>query len=161
MKMEDDSVLRASEGFVDEVFGEGKGKQHSDYLAYLENDALRDMIHRYHALESDTSHVSLEENYLIGMCVLCANQRYGPAQMFAKTLRHLGTSREKILEAVARLAMWIGGIPAAEAAAHIQKALREYDEKGAASLDAWFPDRARHGNGQRNDQRNDKRHNGG
>lgn len=143
---DDESVRRASEAFVDGVFGEGKGKRHSDYLAYLENDALREMIHRYHALESDTSALSLEENYLVGMCVLCATKSYGPAAMFAKTLRHLGTSKEKILEATARLAMWIGGIPAAEAAAHIQKALREYEEKGAASLDAWFPVKgAKHG----------------
>jgi hypothetical protein len=35
--------------------------------------------------------------------------------------------------------MWVGGITAAEAAAHIQKAIGEYERCGLASLDAWFP----------------------
>jgi alkylhydroperoxidase/carboxymuconolactone decarboxylase family protein YurZ len=138
--MDDPAVLRESEAFIDSVFGDGAGEKHSAYLAFLENDHLRDTIHRYHALEADKSRLSLEENYLLGMCVLCATKTFGPAAMFAKTLRHLGTPREKILEAIARLAMWIGGIPAAEASAHIQRALDEYDAKGQASLGAWFPE---------------------
>jgi hypothetical protein len=135
----DESVLRDSEAFLDAAFGEGAGKKHSEYLRRIQNDGLRETIHRYHALEANTEQLSLEENYLIGMCVLCVTKSWGPACMFAKTLRHLGVGREKILEAVARLSMWIGGIPAAEASAHVQKALREWDERGAASLEAWFP----------------------
>ena len=73
------------------------------------------------------------------MVVLCAQRAFGPAAMFAKTLLHLGVAREKLLEAIARLAMWVGGIAAAEAAAHIQKAIGEYEQRGLASLDAWFP----------------------
>jgi hypothetical protein len=145
MAMEDESILRASEAFLDRVFGEGHGRRHSDYLRYIQNEPLRQTLHRYHALEANTDELSLEENYLIGMCVLLAGRSFGPAAMFAKTLRHLGVGRAKILEAVGRMAMWIGGIPAAEATAHVQKALREWDEHGSASLDAWFPDRTRQG----------------
>jgi hypothetical protein len=68
-----------------------------------------------------------------------ATRCYGPASMFAKTLRHRGVPGTKILEVVGRLAMWTGPVPAAEAAGHIQRALREYDGEGAASTDAWFP----------------------
>jgi hypothetical protein len=68
-----------------------------------------------------------------------ATRCYGPASMFAKTLRHLGVPGTKILEVVGRLAMWIGPVPAAEAAGHIQRALREYDGEGAASTDGRFP----------------------
>jgi hypothetical protein len=145
-RMDDEVVLgeweAESEAYLDATFGEGAGKKHSQYLRYVENDSLREMLHRYHALEADTTHLSLEENYLLGMCVLCAARSWGPAGMFAKTLRHLGVSKEKILEAVARMAMWIGGIPAAEAAGHVQKALREFDEKGLGSMQAWFPEPA-------------------
>jgi hypothetical protein len=35
--------------------------------------------------------------------------------------------------------MWIGPVPAAEAAGHIQRALAEYDEKGEEALAGWFP----------------------
>ncbi len=143
--MEDEVVLRESEAFLDATFGEGAGRKHTEYLRYIQNDALRETLHRYHALEADTARLSLEENYLLGMCVLCATRSWGPACMFAKTLRHLEVPREKILEAVARLAMWVGGIPAAEATAHVQKALREFDERGSASLEAWFPDRTPRG----------------
>ena len=96
-------------------------------------------LHSYHVLESDTRYLSITENYLLGMVVLCAQRAFGPAAMFAKTLLHLGVAREKLLEAIARLAMWVGGIAAAEAAAHIQKAIGEYEQRGLASLDAWFP----------------------
>jgi alkylhydroperoxidase/carboxymuconolactone decarboxylase family protein YurZ len=138
--MDHEEWLRDSETFVDSVFGDGQGEKHTEYLRFIENDALREMIHRYHAIESDTTHLSLAENYLIGMSVLCALKSWGPVAMFAKTLRHLGVTEAKILEATARLSMWIGGIPAAEATAHVQRALREYREKGAASLQAWFPE---------------------
>jgi hypothetical protein len=130
----------SSEQYVDRIFGEGAGVRHARFLDQIENDALRDEIHRYHEIQADTSLLSLEEHYLLATCVLCATRSYGSAQMFAKTLRHLGVSRDKILAAVARLAMWIGGIPAVEATAHIRRAMDEYDRQGAASMAAWFPD---------------------
>lgn len=128
-----------SERYLDELFGEGAGAKHSAFIDRLAHPALREALHGYHVLESDTRHLSVEENYLLGMTVLCAQRNYGPAAMFAKTLRHLGVSPDKLLEATARLAMWVGGIAAAEAAAHIQKAIGEYDQRGLASLEAWFP----------------------
>jgi hypothetical protein len=140
--MDDDSVLRASEAFLDATFGDGAGKKHTAYLEYIQSPGLREALHRYHAREADTAHLTLVENYLIGMCVLFAQRSWEPGCMFAKTLRHLGVSREKILEAVARMEMWVGGIPAAEATAHVQRALRDFDEQGAGALKAWFPERA-------------------
>ena len=128
-----------SERYLDDLFGEGAGAKHSAFIDRLAHPALREALHGYHVLESDTRHLSVEENYLLGMTVLCAQRAYGPAAMFAKTLRHLGVSPDKLLEATARLAMWVGGIAAAEAAAHIQKAIGEYEQRGLASLDAWFP----------------------
>jgi alkylhydroperoxidase/carboxymuconolactone decarboxylase family protein YurZ len=128
-----------SERYLDELFGAGAGARHSTFIDRLDHPALRDTLHGYHVLESDTRHLSVAENYLLGMTVLCAQRNYGPAAMFAKTLVHLGVPREKLLEAIARLAMWVGGITAAEAAAHIQKAIGEYEQRGLASLDGWFP----------------------
>ncbi|HET7504923.1 MAG TPA: hypothetical protein VFK02_28060 [Kofleriaceae bacterium] len=128
-----------SERYLDDLFGPGAGARHSAFIDRIDHPALRDALHGYHVLESDTRHLSVAENYLLGMAVLCAQRSYGPAGMFAKTLLHLGVPREKLLEAVARLAMWIGGIPAAEAAAHIQKAIGDYEQRGLASLEAWFP----------------------
>ena len=128
-----------SERYLDDLFGEGAGAKHSAFIDRHAHPALREALHGYHVLESDTRHLSVEENYLLGMTVLCAQRAYGPAAMFAKTLRHLGVSPDKLLEATARLAMWVGGIAAAEAAAHIQKAIGEYEQRGLASLDAWFP----------------------
>jgi alkylhydroperoxidase/carboxymuconolactone decarboxylase family protein YurZ len=125
--------------YLDELFGAGAGARHGAFIDRLEHPALRDTLHGYHVLESDTRHLSVAENYLLGMTVLCAQRNYGPAAMFAKTLLHLGVSRDKLLEVTARLAMWVGGIAAAEAAAHIQKAIGEYEQRGLASLDAWFP----------------------
>jgi hypothetical protein len=134
-----DDVVCETVEYVDRLFGEGAGRKHTQFLRYIENDALREMVHRCHPIEGDTTHVSLEENYLLGMAVLCSCRSYATAGNFARVLLHLGTSREKILEVVARLAMWIGPIPAAEAAAHIQRALDDYKQRGLASLDAWFP----------------------
>ncbi|HEY0194660.1 MAG TPA: hypothetical protein VGC42_26290 [Kofleriaceae bacterium] len=128
-----------SERYLDELFGPGAGARHAAFVDRLDHPALRETLHAYHVLESDTTWLSVTENYLIGMTVLCAQRSYAPAGMFAKTLLHLGTPREKIMEAIARLAMWVGGIAAAEAAAHIQKALGEYEQRGLASMDAWFP----------------------
>ncbi|MHB8874940.1 MAG: hypothetical protein ACYC8T_14725 [Myxococcaceae bacterium] len=131
--------VATTEKYLDGLFGPGQGERHAAFLESIENDALREMVHRYHALEADTRHLSHQENYLLGMCVLCATRSYATAGMFAKTLRHLGVPREKVLEAVARLAMWVGGIPASEATAHIQRALADYDQRGLASLEGWFP----------------------
>lgn len=134
-----DELKHRSERYLDELFGAGAGARHSAFLDRLAHPALREMLHGYHVLEADTRHLSITENYLLGMVVLCAQRNYGPAAMFAKTLLHLGVPRDKLLEATARLAMWVGGIPAAEAAAHIQKAIGEYEQRGLAALDAWFP----------------------
>jgi hypothetical protein len=130
------------ERYLDELFGPGAGARHSAFLDRIEHPALRDALHGYHVLESDTRHLSIADNYLLGMTVLCAQRAWVPAAMFAKTLLHLGEPRGKLLEAIARLSMWIGGIHAAEAAAHIQKAIADYEHRGAASLEAWFPERA-------------------
>ena len=132
-----------SQKYLDGLFGERAGEKHSRFVDKLESEALRDMLHAAHVLESDTRHISVEENYLMGLVVLCTQRAYAPASMFAKTLLHLGTPKEKIIEAITRLAMWVGPIPAAEAAAHIQKALREYEKQGLASMAAWFPEETR------------------
>jgi hypothetical protein len=137
--MTDDETRRRSEAYLDSLFGEGAGRRHTSFLERLPSRSLEDALHRYHLLEADEAHLSAADNYLIGMCVLCATRAYGPAAMFAKTLLHLGVPRERILAAVGRLEMWIGGVPAAEAAGHVGKALREYEEHGLASMSAWFP----------------------
>lgn len=138
-KTDDPALLEATERYVDGIFGEGTGRRHVRFLDRIENPALREMIHRYHGLEADTRALSLEENYLIGMCVLAALGRDATAAMFAKTLLALGTPKEKLLEATARLSMWIGGLPAAEASFVVQRAVREYESAGLDSLAAWFP----------------------
>lgn len=125
--------------YLDTLFGPGAGEKHCRFLRGIENDALRDTLHGYHAIEGDTRHLSVEENYLLGMTVLCATKSYGTATMFAKTLLHLGVPKEKLLEAVNRLSMWVGGVAAVESAMQIQRAIKEYEAKGVASLDAWFP----------------------
>lgn len=132
--------VRRGEAFLDRVFGPGMGARHSRFLQHLEDPELRRLLHACHALEGDEAHLSPAENYLIGMSVSCATRNYGPAGMFAKTLRQLGVPREKILAAVTRLSIWIGPVPAAEAAAHVQRALREWEEHGIASMAAWFPE---------------------
>jgi len=139
MTDDDPELRRRSERYLDEIFGAGAGARHTAFIDRLRHRALRETLHRYHVLESDTAHLSVAENYLIGMVVLCAQRAFAPAAMFAKTLLHLGVAREKLLEATARLAMWSGGLLAAEAAAHVQKAIREYEQHGLASLDGWFP----------------------
>jgi enoyl-[acyl-carrier protein] reductase I len=115
------------EAFLDQIFGEGMGARHTRFLDHVEDTALRDVLHGCHVLESDDTHLSTAENYLLGMTVCCALRSYAPAGMFAKTLRQLGVPREKILAAVTRLSLWVGPVPAAEAAAHMQRALREWD----------------------------------
>jgi hypothetical protein len=139
-KEPEDSLHARSERYLDGLFGAGAGKRHAAFVDRLASPALRETLHSYHVMEADTRWLSLEENYLLGMTVLCAQRAYAPAAMFAKTLLHMGVAREKINEAVARLTMWVGGIPAAEAAAHMQKAIREYEKDGFASLAAWFPE---------------------
>ena len=134
-----DELTQATARYVDQIFGSGSGESHVRFLDRIENSALREIVHRYHSFEADTSQLSLEENYLIGLCVLCAQGRNTTAAMFAKTLLALGVPKSKILEAVARLAMWIGGLPAVEASFVIQKAIREYELDPKAALSVWFP----------------------
>jgi hypothetical protein len=138
MTMPDD-VLEASERYIDRLFGPGAGKAHTAFLDTLKNPVLVESLHRAHAMQADESVLSVTEHYLIGLCVLCATKNHGPAAMFAKTLRHLGVTRAKIAEAVARLSVWIGPVPAAEAMGHVGKALDDYDQSGVASMKAWFP----------------------
>jgi hypothetical protein len=125
--------------YVDRLFGAGMGQRHLKFLERLPNDQLREMILRYHAVEADTRWLSIEENYLLGMCTLCATGNFDTASMFAKILIHIGTPKQKLTEACARLAMWIGGLPAAEASLRIQKAIIEYERSGVESLGVWFP----------------------
>ena len=141
MSDDDPELERRSEAYLDGIFGPGAGARHSAFLRSIESGALREQLHRCHLVEGDERALSIVENYLIGVCVLCAVRSFGPAMMFAKTLLHLGVPKEKILEAVARLAMWIGPVPAADAALYIQKAIREYEQRGVASLEAWFPEK--------------------
>ena len=135
----DDEVTKTTVEYVESLFGPGMGKRHVAFLDQIENGALREMVHRCHGLEKDTQRLSLEENYLLGMCVLFTTQNHKTASMFAKVLLHLGTPREKLLEAVARMARWIGCLTAAEIAFHVQRAIREYDAEGLGSLAVWFP----------------------
>jgi hypothetical protein len=131
--------VRNTEAYVDGIFGAGNGEAHVRFLERIEHEGLREMIHRYHTLEADTSELSLQENYLIGMCVLLGQRDYRAAALFAKTLLQLGVRKEKLLEASARLAMWIGGLPAVDASFVVQKAVREYEREGVGSLGVWFP----------------------
>ncbi len=135
-----DDVTRG-EIFLDRMFGAGMGERHTRFLDHLEDEDLQDALHACHVLEGDETWISASENYLLAMCVMCTTRNYAPAGMFAKTLRKLGVPREKILAAVTRMSMWIGPVPAAEAASHIQRALREWDEKGMASMAAWLPEK--------------------
>ncbi|HKO52439.1 MAG TPA: hypothetical protein VJV79_32250 [Polyangiaceae bacterium] len=132
--------VTATERYVEDIFGPGTGEKHLKFLERIENPALREQILRFHVMEADTSLISREENYLIGMCVLCAGKHYSTAGMFAKTLLHLGMSKAKLLEAVARLSMWVGGLPSVEAAFVIQKAIADYEKFGVSSLAVWFPE---------------------
>jgi alkylhydroperoxidase/carboxymuconolactone decarboxylase family protein YurZ len=129
-----------TEAYVESIFGPGTGAPHVRFLERIQNPALREMIHRYHALEADTTELSLQENYLLGMCVLLSQRDYQAAALFAKTLLHLGVRKQKLLEACARLAMWVGGLPAVDASFVIQKAISEYEQDGLASLGVWFPE---------------------
>jgi alkylhydroperoxidase/carboxymuconolactone decarboxylase family protein YurZ len=138
--MDERDPSQETERYVDRIFGAGAGKKHLRFLERIQNEGLREQILRYHALEADTRQLSLEENYLIGLAVLAAVGRYDTAAMFAKTLLHLGTPKEKLLEAVARLSMWIGGLPAVEAAFRIQRAIAEYERDGLGSLAVWLPE---------------------
>ena len=138
--MSDESPHGHSEAYLDRIFGPGMGRRHSAFLDHLGHPDLQDVLHRYHVLEDDETWLSVEDNYLIGLCVLCAQGRFGPAGMFAKTLRHRGVSKQRITEAVRRLEMWIGGIGAAEAMAVVQRAIRQYDTSGIESMRDWFPE---------------------
>jgi hypothetical protein len=136
---ESDDPIATTIRYVDGLFGPGAGERHVAFLDQIQNDALREAVHRCHEIESATARISLEENYLLGMCVLAALRSYATAAMFAKVLRHLGTPREKIQEALGRLSMWIGPLPAAEASLVVQRAIDHYESEGFGSLGAWFP----------------------
>jgi len=138
--MSEPDVLAASQRYLDELFGPGAGERHSRFIDGIDSPPLREALHRCHLLEADQALLTTAENYLLGVAVLCTTRHFGPAGMFAKTLRQLGVPRAKVMAAVGRLAMWIGPIPAAEAAAHVQRALDDWDQRGAASLAAWFPE---------------------
>src|SRR6478609_4731672 len=138
--MQEQDPIEQTVSYVDGLFGEGAGQKHLRFLERIQNPALREQILRYHALEANTAQVSLEENYLLGMAVLAALGRYDTAAMFAKTLLHLGTPKEKLLEVVARLSMWIGGLPAVEAGFRVQRAIAEYERDGLGSLSVWLPE---------------------
>lgn len=135
-----DELVRITVEYVDGIFGPGMGRRHLRFLERLENSALRQLILSYHAIEGDSRWLSLEENYLLGMCTLCATRDFATAAMFAKTLMHLGVDKRKILEAAGRLSMWIGGLPAAEASFVVQKAIHEYEAGGISSMAVWFPE---------------------
>ena len=137
--MSDETIAR-SEAYLDTLFGEGMGRRHSRFLDRLGHAGTADALHRYHGIEADETWISVEENYLIGLCVLCAQGRWGPAGMFARTLAHRGVPAPRILEAVARLEMWIGGIGAAEAVGRVRSALRDYERDGLDSMRGWFPE---------------------
>ena len=138
--MDERDPSEQTEAYVDAIFGPGNGKKHLRFLERIEHAGLREQILRYHALEADTSQLSLEENYLIGLAVLAALGRHDTAAMFAKTLLHLGTPKAKLLDTVARLTMWIGGLPAVEAAFRVQRAIAEYERDGLGSLAVWLPE---------------------
>lgn len=137
--MTDTELIGQSESYIDTVFWPGAGAAHTAFLDTIAHDGLREAVHRCHLMQADDATLSIEDNYLIGMCVLYATGHPHPADMFAKTLAHLGVERARLLEAVARLSMWIGPIPAAGAAARLQRALTDYTEHGRASLSAWIP----------------------
>ena len=139
MSESEDARIRRTIAFVDRLFGPGMGVRHVRFLERIENRALRDTIHDYHAIEAETAWVSIEENYLLGMCTLCAIRNFDTAAMFAKTLMHLGVAKQRILEVTARLSMWVGGLAAADASFVIQRAIREYEATGLESMAVWFP----------------------
>lgn len=138
--MSDLSPIEATERYVDALFGAGMGKRHLRFLQKIANPTLREQIIRFHAIEAQASLISVEENYLLAVCVLCALGHLSTAAMFAKVLRHLGCSSERILEAIGRVSMWAGGLPMVEASFVIQKALAEYERDPEGSLAYWFPE---------------------
>jgi hypothetical protein len=137
--MEREDLEKKTIEYLDGLFGAGMGERHNRFLQTIDSQVLRDTLHAYHALEADTRQIPVHLNYLIGMAVLCATKSYGTASMFAKTLMHLGVPKAHILEVVARLSMWVGGVAAVEAAIHVQRAIKEYETRGLASMEAWFP----------------------
>ena len=81
----DDELLRRSQAYLDGLFGPGAGASHTRLVDRFDDPVMRETLHQYHVLEADTRHLSVEENYLLGMCVLCATRNYVPAAMFAST----------------------------------------------------------------------------
>lgn len=131
-----------AERYLDRLFGPGMGRRHVRFLRRIENEHLREAVLRFHGVEDDEAALDVVTNYLCGMSVLYATRAFATAGMFAKALRHLGVPRARILEVVGRLSMWVGAVLAIEASAHAQKALDEWERRGLASLEAWFPEEA-------------------
>ena len=132
-------LVEQSQAAIDRLFGPGAGKRHTAFLDGLPHAELQTGLHRAHVWAARGAHLSPQEHYLIGMAVLYAQRVYGPAGMFARTLLHLQVDPATVVEAVARLALWIGPVQAAEAAGHLSKAITDYQEHGLASLEAWLP----------------------
>jgi hypothetical protein len=61
---------------LDHCSGPAQGP-YSAFIDRLEHPVLRETLHAYRP-ESDTQHLSVAENYLLGMVVLCAQRNYGP-----------------------------------------------------------------------------------
>ena len=132
-------LVEQSQAALDRLFGPGAGQRHTAFLDGLPHAELRAELHRAHVWAASGEYLSPREHYLIGMAVLYAQRAYGPAGMFARTLLHLQTDPEAVVEAVARLALWVGPVQAAEAAGHLAKAVAAYQQHGLASLEAWLP----------------------
>jgi hypothetical protein len=132
-------LAEQSQAALDRLLGPGAGKRHTAFLDELPHPELAAALHRAHLWAVRDEHLSPQEHYLIGMTVLYAQRAYGPAGMFARTLLHLKTDSATVVEAVARLALWIGPVQAAEAAGHLMKAVTDYQDHGLASLEAWLP----------------------
>ncbi len=137
--MNDPGLVKQSQAALDRLFGPGAGRRHTAFLDGLPHAELRTALHRAHLWAAQDEHLSPQEHYLLGMTVLYAQRAYGPAAMFARTLLHLQVDPATVYEAVARLALWIGPVQAAEAAGHLQKAVTGYQDHGLASLEAWLP----------------------
>ncbi len=142
--MSEHDLLSESEAYLDGLFGAGAGHRHTTYLDALPHSELREQLHRAHAWAARDEHLSVPEHYLIGMSVLYALRAYGPAGMFARTLLLLDVSEPTVIEAVARLAIWIGPVQAGEAAGHLTRAIADYHARGLGSMDAWLPGVADH-----------------
>lgn len=129
---------RASEEFLDRLFGSGMGKRHRAHVARAASgDKFLASMDLYHLMTADTRVLSLELHYLLGVCVFFAMGINGTGMGFAKILLNLGVSPDKIREAVSRLHVWAGRFAASESLAYLERAIADFEERGLASL-PWF-----------------------